>query len=69
MHPSVIAWNLANEIAGNGHDATEVAYVRDMAREIHQRRSRPGSSPSTSGARTRRSPCRARSTPTSMRSR
>ncbi|HEY4098155.1 MAG TPA: glycoside hydrolase family 2 TIM barrel-domain containing protein [Baekduia sp.] len=36
MHPSVIAWNLANEIAGNGHDPTEVAYVRDMAREIHR---------------------------------
>jgi hypothetical protein len=37
LHPSVIAWNLVNEVAGNGHDATEVAYVRDMARELHRR--------------------------------
>ncbi|MDX6716580.1 MAG: beta-galactosidase [Baekduia sp.] len=37
LHPSVIAWNLVNEVAGNGHDATEVAYVRDMARELHER--------------------------------
>src|SRR4051794_4898845 len=37
LHPSVIAWNLANEIAGNGHDASQVAYVRDMARELHRR--------------------------------
>jgi beta-galactosidase/beta-glucuronidase len=37
LHPSVIAWNLVNEIAGNGHDASQVAYVRDMARELHQR--------------------------------
>ena len=36
LHPSVIAWNLANEIAGNGHDASQVAYVRDMARELHR---------------------------------
>jgi hypothetical protein len=36
LHPSVIAWNLANEVAGNGHDATEVAYVRDMADELHR---------------------------------
>jgi beta-galactosidase/beta-glucuronidase len=37
LHPSVIAWNLVNEIAGNGHDASQVAYVRDMARELHRR--------------------------------
>jgi beta-galactosidase/beta-glucuronidase len=37
LHPSVIAWNLVNEIAGNGHDASQVAYVRDMARELHHR--------------------------------
>ncbi|QEC46638.1 hypothetical protein FSW04_02930 [Baekduia soli] len=36
LHPSVIAWNLVNEVAGNGHDATEVSYVRDMARELHR---------------------------------
>jgi hypothetical protein len=37
LHPSVIAWNLVNEIAGNGHDASQVAYVRDMARELRRR--------------------------------
>jgi hypothetical protein len=37
LHPSVIAWNLANEIAGNGHDASQVAYISDMARELHRR--------------------------------
>ncbi|HWI73294.1 MAG TPA: glycoside hydrolase family 2 TIM barrel-domain containing protein, partial [Baekduia sp.] len=37
LHPSVIAWNLVNEIAGNGHDESQVAYVRDMARELHRR--------------------------------
>jgi hypothetical protein len=36
LHPSVIAWNLVNEIAGNGHDASQVAYVRDMAHELHR---------------------------------
>jgi hypothetical protein len=36
LHPSVVAWNLVNEVAGNGHDATQVAYVRDMARELHR---------------------------------
>jgi beta-galactosidase/beta-glucuronidase len=37
LHPSVIAWNLANEIAGNGHDPSQVAYISDMARELHAR--------------------------------
>ncbi|MBI5105165.1 MAG: hypothetical protein HZB46_09320 [Solirubrobacterales bacterium] len=37
LHPSVIAWNLVNEVAGNGHDVTQVRYVRDMARWIHRR--------------------------------
>src|SRR3954454_11912265 len=36
-HPSVLAWNLANEVAGNGHDAGQVAYVQRMARELHRR--------------------------------
>jgi hypothetical protein len=36
LHPSVIAWNLANEIAGNGHDASQVAYISDMSRELHR---------------------------------
>lgn len=37
LHPSIIAWNLANELAGNGHDASQVAYISDMARELHRR--------------------------------
>jgi hypothetical protein len=37
VHPSVIAWNLANEVAGNGHDASQVSYIDEMARELHQR--------------------------------
>jgi beta-galactosidase/beta-glucuronidase len=36
LHPSVIAWNLVNEVAGNGHDATEVSYVQDLTRELHR---------------------------------
>src|SRR4051794_32045795 len=36
-HPSVLAWNLANEVAGNGHDAGQVRYVDRMARELHRR--------------------------------
>lgn len=31
-HPSVIAWNLANEIARNGKDPTQIAYVDASAR-------------------------------------
>jgi hypothetical protein len=33
-HPSVFAYNLVNEIAGNGHDATQVAYLRAMTGEV-----------------------------------
>jgi hypothetical protein len=33
-HPSVLAYNLVNEIAGNGHDATQVAYLRAMTGEV-----------------------------------
>ena len=36
-HPSVIAYNLVNEMAGNGHDSSEVAYLDSTAREIHRR--------------------------------
>jgi Glycosyl hydrolases family 2, TIM barrel domain/Glycosyl hydrolases family 2/Glycosyl hydrolases family 2, sugar binding domain len=32
LHPSIFAWNLVDEVAGNGHDGYEIAYVRDMAR-------------------------------------
>jgi len=36
-HPSIVAWNLANEVAGNGHPDGQVAYVDAMARELHAR--------------------------------
>ncbi len=34
LHPSIVAWNLANEVGGNGQPG-QVAYVRAMARELH----------------------------------
>jgi beta-galactosidase/beta-glucuronidase len=36
VHPSVIAWNLANEVAGNGHPDGQAAYIDTMARELHR---------------------------------
>jgi hypothetical protein len=36
VHPSVLAWCLVNEVAGNGHDAGEVSYVRDAASALHR---------------------------------
>ena len=36
LHPSIFAWNLVDEVAGNGHDPFEVAYVRTMASWLHQ---------------------------------
>jgi beta-galactosidase/beta-glucuronidase len=35
LHPSIFAWNLVDEVAGNGRDAAEVSYVRDSARWLH----------------------------------
>ena len=34
-HPSIIAWNLANEVAGNGHPGGQVPYVEHVAQWIH----------------------------------
>jgi hypothetical protein len=34
-HPSIIAWNLANEVAGNGHPGGQAKYVEDLASWIH----------------------------------
>ncbi|MEA2354611.1 MAG: beta-galactosidase, partial [Solirubrobacteraceae bacterium] len=34
-HPSIIAWNLANEVAGNGHAGGQELYVNDTADWIH----------------------------------
>ena len=36
-HPSIIAWNLANEVARNGHRGGQAQYIDDMARELHRR--------------------------------
>jgi hypothetical protein len=36
LHPSIFAWNLVDEVAGNGRDQQEVDYVRTISRWIHQ---------------------------------
>jgi hypothetical protein len=36
MHPSIVAWNLANEVAGNGHPGGQAEYVDAMAQELHR---------------------------------
>ena len=35
LHPSIFAWNLVDEVAGNGRDSAEVRYVQDSARWLH----------------------------------
>ena len=36
LHPSVIAWNLVDEAAGNGNDVFEVQYVRTLSHWLHE---------------------------------
>ncbi len=36
LHPSIFAWNLVNEVAGNGRDEAEVSYVNNLARWLHR---------------------------------
>lgn len=36
LHPSIFAWNLVDEVAGNGRDEDEVRYVRDSTRWLHR---------------------------------
>jgi len=36
-HPSIIAWNLANEVAGNGHRGGQASYIDQMALELKRR--------------------------------
>ena len=36
LHPSIVAWNLANEIAGNGHRGGQAEYVHAMAAYLHR---------------------------------
>ena len=35
LHPSIFAWNLVDEVAGNGRNGAEVAYVQTTARWLH----------------------------------
>jgi beta-galactosidase/beta-glucuronidase len=37
LHPSIFAWNLVDEVANNGRDEQEVAYVRSLTRWLHAR--------------------------------
>ncbi len=34
LHPSIITWNLANEVAGNGHPEGQIPYIAAMAQEL-----------------------------------
>lgn len=36
LHPSIVAWNLVDEVAGNGHDGFEVSYVQTLTRWLHE---------------------------------
>lgn len=35
LHPSIFAWNLVDEVAGNGFDSQEVQYVRTISHWLH----------------------------------
>ncbi|MFI5005489.1 MAG: glycoside hydrolase family 2 protein [Solirubrobacterales bacterium] len=35
LHPSIVAWNLANEVAGNGHPGGQARYMEAMSRWLH----------------------------------
>ena len=37
LHPSIIAWNLVDEVAENGRDEAEVQYVQTLTRWLHAR--------------------------------
>jgi hypothetical protein len=36
LHPAIFAWNLVDEVAGNGRDAQEVSYVQSVGRWLHE---------------------------------
>lgn len=36
-HPSLIVWNLANEVAGNGHPDGQASFIDGLARELKRR--------------------------------
>jgi len=35
VHPAIIAWNLVDEVAGNGRNGWEVRYVQSLTRYLH----------------------------------
>lgn len=35
LHPSIFAWNLVDEMAGDGHDSYEDSYIEDLTRWLH----------------------------------
>ena len=37
LHPSIVVWNLVNEVAGDGRDGAEVQYVQSLTRWLHMR--------------------------------
>ena len=36
LHPSVITWNLGNEVAGQGHPSGQIPYIDSMAAELQR---------------------------------
>ncbi|MEY2512920.1 MAG: beta-galactosidase [bacterium] len=36
LHPSIITWNLANEVAGGGHPGGQIPYIESMSDELHR---------------------------------
>ena len=36
VHPSILAWNLVDEVAENGHSAYELRYVRSLGAWLHR---------------------------------
>jgi hypothetical protein len=36
LHPSIITWNLANEVAGAGHPGGQIPYIEQMSDELHR---------------------------------
>jgi beta-glucuronidase len=37
LHPSIVVWNLVNEVAGDGRDGAEVSYVQSLTHWLHVR--------------------------------
>jgi hypothetical protein len=35
LHPSIVAWNLVDEVAGDGRDSAEVQYVQSLTHWLH----------------------------------